>query len=183
MNSLTRCKHSFCSVNHPALRNLAAARCPSRGQRARRPVSAPTAGRCAVGVRYRDQPVLIYRQVAVVGIHLNAEPGTHKIRVELTADGSHEWRQFSVADKSYTEQHLTIDNPRMVNPLEEDLVRGSAKKAHGCDPSTERFSAQPDSPLPFVQPVAGPVVELFRPSSGAERTAPGPALRPRHRRG
>ena len=32
--------------------------------------------------------MLIYRQVAVVGIHLNAEPGTHKIRVEH-ADGSH----------------------------------------------------------------------------------------------
>ena len=33
-----------------------------------------------VDVRYRDQPVLVYRQVAVVGIHLNAEPGTHKIQ-------------------------------------------------------------------------------------------------------
>ena len=34
-----------------------------------------------VDVRYRDQPVLVHRQVAIVGIHLNARPGTHKLRL------------------------------------------------------------------------------------------------------
>ena len=113
----------------------------------------------AVSVRYRDQPVLIHRQVAIVGIHLNAEPGTHRIRVEH-ADGSHEWRQFTVAGKSYTEQHLTIENPRMVNPLEEDLVRIREESAR-MRAQYQRFSEQADSPLPFVQPVDGPLSSSF----------------------
>lgn len=113
----------------------------------------------AVSVRYRDQPVLIYRQVAVVGIHLNAEPGIHKLRVEH-ADGSHEWRQFSVADKAYTEQHLTIENPRMVNPLAEDLVRIREESAR-MRAQYVRFTEPADSPLPFVQPVEGALSSSF----------------------
>ena len=113
----------------------------------------------AVSVKYRDQPVMIYRQVAVVGIHLNAEPGTHQIRVAYR-DGSHEWRQFTVAGKSYTEQHLTIENPRMVNPLEEDLARIRAESAR-MRTEYQRFSEQPDSPLPFIQPVDGPQSSSF----------------------
>ncbi len=113
----------------------------------------------AVSVRYRDQPVLIYRQVAIVGIHLNAEPGTHKIRVER-ADGSHQWRQFSVAGKTYTEQHLTIENPRMVNPLQQDLARIREESAR-MRAEYERFSEQPGSPQPFILPVDGPMSSSF----------------------
>ena len=113
----------------------------------------------AVAVRYRDQPVFIYRQVAVVGIHLNAEPGTHQLRVEY-ADGSHEWRQFSVGGKAYTEQHLTIENPRMVNPLEEDLVRIREESAR-MRAEYQRFSEREHSPLPFVLPVDGPLSSSF----------------------
>ena len=113
----------------------------------------------AVGVRYRDQPVLIYRQVAIVGIHLNAEPGTHRLRVEH-ADGSHEWRQFTVTDKAYTEQHLTIENPRMVNPLEQDLARIREESAR-MRAQYELFSEPLASPLPFVQPVDGPLSSSF----------------------
>jgi len=112
-----------------------------------------------VSVRYRDQPVLIYRQVAVVGIHLNAEPGTHRLRVER-ADGTHQWRQFTVTEKTYTEQHLTIENPRMVNPLEEDLVRIREESAR-MRAQYARFSEQAESPLPFVQPVDGPLSSSF----------------------
>ena len=113
----------------------------------------------AVSVKYRDQPVMIYRQVAIVGIHLNAEPGTHQIRVAYS-DGSHEWRQFTVAGKSYTEQHLTIENPRMVNPLEEDLARIREESAR-MRAEYQRFSEPADSPLPFIQPVDGPQSSSF----------------------
>ncbi len=113
----------------------------------------------AISVRYRDQPVLIYRQVAIVGIHLNAEPGTHKIRVAY-ANGSHQWHQFTVAGKSYTEQHLTIENPRMVNPLAEDLARIREESAK-MRAQYQRFSEQLDSPLPFVLPVDGPLSSSF----------------------
>lgn len=126
----------------------------------------------AVSVRYRDQPVLIHRQVAIVGIHLNAEPGTHRIRVDH-ADGSHEWRQFTVAAKSYTEQRLTIENPRMVNPLEEDLQRIREESAR-MRAQYQRFSEQAASPLPFLQPVAGPLSSSF----GRRRVLNGQARSP-----
>jgi murein DD-endopeptidase MepM/ murein hydrolase activator NlpD len=97
--------------------------------------------------------------VAIVGIHLNADAGTHRIRVEH-ADGSHQWRQFAVAAKSYTEQHLTIENPRMVNPLEQDLARIREESARMRAQYT-LFSKPLDSPLPFVQPVQGPLSSSF----------------------
>jgi murein DD-endopeptidase MepM/ murein hydrolase activator NlpD len=112
-----------------------------------------------VGVQYRNQPVLMYRQVAVVGIHLNAEPGTHRIRLEYD-DGRSEWRQFTVSDKRYTEQHLTIENPRMVNPLAEDLARIRDESAR-MRAQYQRFSDPADPPLPFLQPVAGPLSSSF----------------------
>lgn len=112
-----------------------------------------------VDVRYRDQPVLVYRQVAVVGINLNAEPGTHRIQL-VHADGTTEWRSFAVAHKQYTEQHLTIENPRMVNPLEEDLARIREESAR-MRAQYVRFSEPTESPLPFLQPVAGPLSSSF----------------------
>jgi len=112
-----------------------------------------------VSVRYRDQPILVYRRVAVVGIHLNAEPGTHKIRLEYE-DGRSEWRRFAVSDKRYTEQRLTIDNPRMVNPLEEDLVRIREESAR-MRAQYQRFSVPSAPPQPFMQPVAGPLSSSF----------------------
>lgn len=112
-----------------------------------------------VDVRYRDQPVLVHRQVAVVGIHLNADPGTHKIRLEYE-DGSAEWRSFDVAHKQYTEQHLTIENPRMVNPLAEDLAR-IREESSRMRAQYVRYSDPVSSPLPFLQPVAGPLSSSF----------------------
>lgn len=110
-------------------------------------------------VRYQGRPVLVYRQVAVVGIALSAEPGEHEIEIEH-ADGFRETRRFSVSPKQYTEQHLTIDNPRMVNPREEDLERIRAESA-AMGAEYRRFTEMPDSPLPFLQPVEGPLSSSF----------------------
>ncbi len=110
-------------------------------------------------VLYRNQPVLVYRQVAMVGIHLNAEPGRHRIVLEYL-DGHREDRHFSVVDKRYTEQHLTIDNPKMVNPPAEDLKRIREESAR-MRAQYELFSQQATSPMPFVQPVAGPLSSSF----------------------
>lgn len=127
-------------------------------------------------VRYRDQRVLIYRQVAVVGIHLNADPGSHSISLEF-ADGSRERRQFTVTDKQYTEQHLTIDNPRMVNPLPEDLARIRDESAR-MRAQYERFSETGDSPMPFLLPVDGPLSSSFgrRRVLNGERRSPHSGL-------
>jgi hypothetical protein len=111
------------------------------------------------GVRYRDRPVLVYREVAVVGIPLSAEPGQHRIQLDY-ADRESEFRHFTVSAKQYTEQHLTIENKRMVNPNPEDLERIRSESAR-MRAQYVRFSPLVESPLPFLQPVDGPLSSSF----------------------
>jgi murein DD-endopeptidase MepM/ murein hydrolase activator NlpD len=77
-------------------------------------------------VEYRDRRVLAVEGdegwVAVVGIPLSAQPGAHTLRV------GGDTLEFNVADKSYETQRLTIANPRMVNPLPEDIARINAER-------------------------------------------------------
>ncbi|HEY5644356.1 MAG TPA: peptidoglycan DD-metalloendopeptidase family protein [Pseudomonadales bacterium] len=123
-------------------------------------------------VRYQDQPVLIFTEVAVVGINLDAKPGAHVLTIEYE-DGRTESRHFTVADKRYTEQHLTIANPRMVNPLAEDLERIGRESALMAA-QYRLFTEPPGSPLPFVQPVDGPLSSSFgrrRVLNGERRSA------------
>jgi murein DD-endopeptidase MepM/ murein hydrolase activator NlpD len=110
-------------------------------------------------VTYRGIPVLIFNQVALVGIHLGAEPGVHRIRVHH-ADGSVEDRHFAVEAKQYTEQHLTIANPKMVNPDPEDLTR-IREESSRMRAQYELFTRELGSPMPFVQPVPGPLSSSF----------------------
>ncbi len=130
----------------------------------------------AVAARYLDKPVMLFRGVAVVGITLNANPGTHYLELEY-ADGHREKRTFAVTDKAYTEQHLTIANPRMVNPAAEDLARIREESAR-MRAEYLRFSAAADSPLPFVQPVDGPLSSSFgrRRVLNGERRSPHSGL-------
>ena len=126
-------------------------------------------------VRYNSDPVLIYRQDAVVGINLSASSGTHKLQL-VFKDDSTEWRSFSVSAKQYSEQHLTIENPRMVNPDPQDLERIRAETA-GMRAEYIRFSAATE-PLPFLQPVAGPLSSSFgrRRVLNGERRSPHSGL-------
>ncbi|MBK1729577.1 M23 family peptidase [Halorhodospira halophila] len=72
-------------------------------------------------VRYDDEPVMVRSTPegwqALVGIDLDAEPGTHTLKV----DG--EPLAFEVQPIDYEEQHLTIDDEDMVSPPEETLER------------------------------------------------------------
>ncbi len=129
-----------------------------------------------VAARYLDRPVMIFRGVAVVGINLNATPGTHYLELEH-ADGHREKRTFAVTDKTYTEQHLTIENPRMVNPAAEDLTR-IRKESARMRAEYLRFSEPGPSPLPFLQPVDGPQSSSFgrRRVLNGERRSPHSGL-------
>lgn len=110
-------------------------------------------------VRYENRPVLIYRGVAIVGLDLATDPGTHDLELTYT-DGHREIRHFEVSDKRYTEQRLTIENPRMVNPLPEDLARIRSETAR-MRAQYRLFTELPDGPLLFAQPVAGPLSSSF----------------------
>ncbi len=127
-------------------------------------------------VRYHGRPVLIHRRVALVGINLNAKPGAHKLELRY-GDGHRETRHFHVQDKRYTEQHLTIDNPRMVNPLKQDLerIRDESSRMRA---QYERFSVPAASPAPFLLPVEGPLSSSFgrRRVLNGERRSPHSGL-------
>jgi len=110
-------------------------------------------------VRYQNRPVLIVNGVAFVGIPLSAAPGTHKLSIERR-DGSTETRRFEVRDKHYTEQHLTIENQRMVDPHPEDLERIRSESAR-MSAQYLRFTPSPADLTPFLQPVDGPLSSSF----------------------
>lgn len=75
--------------------------------------------------RYQDQRVMVYADGAVwravIGIPLDAQPGVQKLFVE--DDQGTVIYHFTVLDKQYKEQHLTIQNKRKVNPNPDDLKR------------------------------------------------------------
>ncbi len=80
----------------------------------------------ANSARYQNERILLANyagaQYAIIGIALNAKPGVHAFTL-VKDDGSETSLQFTVADKKYIEQRLTITNDRQVNPNAEDLER------------------------------------------------------------
>jgi len=112
-----------------------------------------------VGVRYQDRPVLILDRVAFVGIGRDAQPGTHAAEL-VHADGSVPPRRCEVVHKQYTEQRLTIENQRMVDPHPEDLAR-IREEAARMSAEYLRFSPVDAELTPFLQPVEGPLSSSF----------------------
>ncbi len=89
-------------------------------------------GMQAVSARYRESRVLLAEldgvQYAVVGIPLSATPGSHVLELQGAA-GASSTLSFTVTDKQYVEQRLTITNERQVNPNNEDMVRINRESA------------------------------------------------------
>ncbi len=98
------------------------------------------------------------RWLALVGIPLDTKPGTQSVAVER--DSLRQSVSFSVADKHYPEQRLTIKNKRMVDEMTaEDLNRIAAEKlemARIKDTWSER-----EADTDFVAPVDGRLSSLF----------------------
>ncbi len=72
-------------------------------------------------VSYDGRQVLVSRNEqgwqAIVGIHLSAQLGEHRLKV------NGEPLAFRVGDKDYPEQRITVQNPRHVNPNAQDMQR------------------------------------------------------------
>ncbi|MEQ8955244.1 MAG: M23 family metallopeptidase, partial [Gammaproteobacteria bacterium] len=112
---------------------------------------------------YRDERIMLaeYRgeQYAIIGIPLGATPGPEQFSLDY-ADGRRETLQFSIEDKQYVEQRLTITNQRQVNPNAEDMVRINRESSE----MNRAFSSWNESLTPvFVMepPVAGPRSSSF----------------------
>ncbi len=120
-------------------------------------------GTQAAAAEFRDERVLLAEyqgaQYAIVGIPLDARPGSHEVALKA-ADGSTTALSFSITDKQYVEQRLTITNERQVNPNTEDMVRINRESAE----MNQAFASWDDTLVPVMQmraPTEGPRSSSF----------------------
>jgi len=114
-------------------------------------------------VRYMDKPVLVTRTdagkwVAIVGIPLSATLGHQNLEVMLS--GKKSTLQFSVRDKKYREQRITLKTNKHVDLSPQDLARYEREKKLQDD-AYQQFSAQQPSNLLLDRPVKGPLSSPF----------------------
>ena len=94
------------------------------------------------------------RWIAVVGLPLDAKPGTQRLTVADGATGLERSIAFPIHDKQYAEQHLTVQNQRQVDPSPEDLERIGAERVR-IDHALETYTTGHVPRLRVDLPVAG----------------------------
>ena len=113
--------------------------------------------------RFMDKPVLVTRTdtgkwVAIVGIPLSATPGTQHIQVlQGTKNVTY---AFSVSDKKYREQRITLKTNKHVDLSPQDLTRYEREKKLQDD-AYQQFSPQLPSNVLLDRPVNGPLSSPF----------------------
>jgi len=119
-------------------------------------------GNPAPKVYFQDRRVLVIAQekrwLALVGIPLDSKPGEYSIDI-INSAGKSQMR-FTIADKEYPAQYITIKNKRMVNPNPEDLKRIRADRipiGKALRTWTERRQVATN----FIPPVDGRLSSLF----------------------
>jgi murein DD-endopeptidase MepM/ murein hydrolase activator NlpD len=114
-------------------------------------------------LRYRDRKVLVMQQdggrYAVVGLSLGTKPGRYHLKAQTT-QGESLSIAFTVADKAYEEQHITIEDKRKVNPEKRDMERINREKQQ-ISAALQHWSAQPEVVIDFHKPVEGPTSSPF----------------------
>jgi murein DD-endopeptidase MepM/ murein hydrolase activator NlpD len=113
--------------------------------------------------RLGNERVLVAREgarwVALVGVSLDAKPGS---RLWVEADGVHGTSlrfPIDVAAKKYAEQHLKV-KPGQVELSKQDLARHERERAH-LESVRHTFSDTPPVTLRLVQPTPGPRSSSF----------------------
>jgi len=109
------------------------------------------------GAYYNEKPLLVIKKgnrwLAIVGIPLTAKPGAHKIE-QQTASGKSINHNFTIKDKAYKTQRLTVTNKRKVNPYAEDMARITAEKKR-TKKTLAHWDARELNDLTFITPVEG----------------------------
>ncbi|SDW06873.1 Peptidase family M23 [Pseudomonas syringae] len=108
---------------------------------------------------YQGKPVLVVKEqgarwLAIVGIPLTVKPGTQQV----TSGGR--TLNFTVGNKKYPEQHITLKNKRQVNPNPEDNKRIEGELAEQLR-AYRSFSPGTPSNLILDKPVNGPLSSKF----------------------
>ena len=111
----------------------------------------------ATDVRFNNKPVLTTQGHALVGIPISAKPGDAKLTYRQ--NGQTKSHTYAVSPKTYTEQHITIENQDMVTPPQATLDRISTE----AQQQRALYNSFSDgtAPAQFILPVEGPVSSLF----------------------
>ena len=95
---------------------------------------------------------------AIVALPLTTKVGDHAIIVQSSKSRTE--LSFRVIAKTYREQHLTVENQRLVEPLPSDLERIEAESALMRNVYSQ-FSPMPKRLRPITLPVQGAVTSEF----------------------
>ena len=95
---------------------------------------------------------------AIVALPLTTKVGDHAIIVQSSTSRTE--LPFKVIAKTYREQHLTVENQRLVEPLPSDLERIEAESALMQNVYSQ-FSPMPKRLRPITLPVQGVVTSEF----------------------
>ncbi len=135
---------------------------------------------------YEDQKVMVLPDhkdqvwIAIIGIPLSASPGEHSLKVRI--DQQEVVHKFTVKDKKYKAQYLTIKNKRKVDPNQQDLNRIN-KESKQIKSAKSFWSVDRYPSLKLKLPVTGRFSSPFglkrffneqarRPHSGLDITSP-----------
>lgn len=121
---------------------------------------------------------------AIVGLPLSIKAGIHKIKVKRKNETLH--KEFSVSDKKYETQHITLKNKRMVNPYAKDMDR-IVKEKKIIVKALKQWTDQDNVQTRFILPVDGRLSSPFglkrffnnqprKPHSGLDIAAPEGAI-------
>ena len=128
----------------------------------------------SIGFQFRGKPVLTTRidgiPRAIVGLPLNLKPGEHFI--QKRSDNQVYKKYFTIVDKEYSTQHITITDKRKVNPYASDMDRILAEKKR--KQKARVHYSKTDADVDFLLPVRG----IRTGSYGRRRVFNGQARRP-----
>lgn len=107
---------------------------------------------------YQGKPVLVVKEqnnwLAIVGVPLTVKPGTQQI------SSGHRNLSFTVGNKKYPEQRITLKNKQQVNPDPDNLKRIEGELAEQLQ-AYRSFSPNTPSNLLLDKPVNGPLSSKF----------------------
>ena len=113
-------------------------------------------------VYFHDNRVLVIPRQdqwqAIVGIPLSATPGLHEIQIDRA--GIKENYSFMVIEKHYPEQHLQIDNKRLVDEMTPDDIKRIEAEKQQME-SIKSIWSEGSADTQFKTPVDGRLSSLF----------------------
>ena len=122
-----------------------------------------TNGKNAPTVLFNGQRIMVLKLAskwtAIVGIPLDSKPGTATLKIR-SDDGKIATQGFTIGDKTYATQRISIKDKRKVNPTAKDLkrIRREHRIIHAV---LSAWHAQKNVPMQFVLPATGPVSSPF----------------------